>query len=467
MFGGTDTTTLADGDGRFEATFDRDPAAVTATATRVKLAHDLGKVNSIETEAPHGPPDASGRIELGDVALADAPTLLEGRVVDASGAPVPQASIQFFRKDENSGRFAPDWFGAARFLYADVDGAFALRGVLAVDARLPAFVGAMKEGYYLLEPAPLPATGPVTVRLARGGRVSGTFKKGPTADCAERFAIEVVAASAPSESDLRKDFVVNGAGFSADGLPPGPARVVVRLKGRDAPLLEVEGIAVEAGAEVADPRLKDLDLSAHIGALRITITDEAGLPIPESGVSERAEGSWLWVERRADDKGVVTVPTAGAPARLIARAPGYAAADLGKPTADRVVALKRPIRCRVLVTLPSDVVLPAAPFGLSASLRWGGPDESSVDDGHADVAALAPEPDGGAFGAERTLTLVVRAPGVYLLQPYVTQSDGDSRTAMHMEGTARVTVGPADKELRVELKMTPQEIASRIDGSRD
>lgn len=462
IFGGEDPLATSDGEGRFSVALDRDPATVAARATRVKLARFYGEGQSLETEVAHGPPDAQGVVELGDVALADPPPFLAGRVVDDRGEPVSGARIRYYRRTDGPEPLSEAWFDGLGYVQTGADGNFVVRGALPPGNEPPTHVGADEDAHFLLEAAPFSSAAPVTVRLGRGGSISGTFLAGPTREAAERFALFAETSEGVVASDRSKPFLVSESGFSAQGLPPGAARVVVRLKGSDDPLLTVEGVRIAAGANAADPRLQNLDLSAHLGALRVRVTDEGGRPIAEASVAELPVDAWQWKTRRTDAEGYATVPKAGPPARIVAQAPGYASADLGRPTADCVVALKRPIQCRLRMTLPADVELPAAPFGLSVSVRWGGPDGASVEELAHRETPLDPEPSGGAFGADRTVTTTVRQPGVYLVQIYLTQSDGNSRSAYGVGQAYRVTVGPSEQEFRHEIAVKASEVAERI-----
>jgi hypothetical protein len=462
IFGGEDPLTTSDDEGRFAVALDRDPSAVAARSTRVKLARFFGEGEGLESDVAHGPPDAQGEIDLGDVALVDPPPFLAGRVVDDRGEPVSGAQIRFFLRQEDTGLLREAWHGELGYVQSGADGNFVVRGALRPGTVPPTHVGAEEADHFLTEPTAIAPGAAVVVRLGRGGAISGTFREGPTRDAAARFALVAEPAESVAPSDGRKPFMVEGAGFTVRGLPPGTARVVVRMKGLEEPLLTVDGVRVSADVATADPRLQNLDLSAHIGALRVRVVDEGGRPIAEASVSELPVDEWQWKSRRTDGDGYATVPKAGPPARIVAQAPGYASADLGRPTADCVVALKRPIQCRIRLTLPPDVDPPAAPFGLATSVRWGGPESAAVEESGHHETPLDPDPAGGAFGADRTVSATVRQPGVYFVQVYLSQSDGNSRSASGLGAPQRLTVGPTDTEVRHEIAVKASEVAERI-----
>jgi protocatechuate 3,4-dioxygenase beta subunit len=461
MFGAFEAPTPSDEDGRFLKTFDFDPARFRATSTRVLLARGFGAGADVVVNVAHGPPDASGRLDLGDVALPDPAVFCRGKVIDESGAPVPDARIGMrIRRDATSSE-SDEFYWSDGYLRVSTkaDGTFELEGPPPsnVDGRL--FLRAAHKSFVLVELVPLDLNAPVVVRMSRGGGLKGSILGGSTSGAAERIEV-VVSGDAvreaafddvdPSDATARVVDVRPLGDFELGGLRPGRATVAFRVRGSDAPLHVVPDVEVVAGPAVEDPRLKDVDLSRFFGVVRVTVRDEDGRPVTDARVCAYADGAYRWTHHEVDENGVASIPKIGAPALIVATAPGRAGRDLGRPDADVVAVLTKAIECRLAVVLPADVELPPAPYGLSAALTWRGEADDDAQAHRPYLEALQPDPPGSSFGVDRTYSCVVRTPGAYSLQVYFTRNDGDSRTAFSLGEAATVVVSKADAKLDVE-----------------
>jgi hypothetical protein len=480
MFGASEPPTRTDDEGRFSTAFDFDPAEFRAVTTRIRVQHLFHDGAVIETNVTHGTPDAAGRVDLGDVVLPNAQAFCRGRVVidgggDDAGVVGARVGVAIRREDGSDDLTDFNWPDGSGGAMTGPDGTFELTGPPPRDAEGPLFVRASHGSYFLVEAVPLRTESSVVLRMGRGGGLTGSFHCGGAAGAAQRIEVVVSGPAVagtrtdsvdPKDAAARLAYVGSDGGFQLTGLRPGSATVAFRARGAETPIHVVPDVAVIAGTNVEDARLKNVDLSSHFGVVRVTVRDPEGRPITDAQVSDRSNGAYEWTRRGVDSQGVALVPKIGAPAKVVVGAPGRAGCDLGRPDSDRVVVLQKAIECRVRIELPKDVEIPSAPYGLSASLQWKSESEEGDDGPWGGVEALDPEPSGSSFGADRSYVCVVRTPGTYTLALYLTRNDGNMRTAFHAGDPTTVVVSPGETKLVLEAPFDRETIAAHLKRER-
>ncbi len=246
--------------------------------------------------------------ELGTAQLRAARILLEGRVVDALGAPLRGARLYFEHADPDADddRWR-QW--SEGVLFSDDDGGFCLRGLRApVTLRVSVskrghgtFVGAdfaVAELGVVIQLPPLAEPGPT------GSLLLSTL-------CDEGvppFCFELVLRSASGQKQIIPLYGLAGEPVAVRHLPPGDASVTVRVVGVDAELLRHDELDIRADEELSDPRLLPLDLRGLARMEELRIVDPEGeslrrrrlyLAIPDLRVERRV---------RTDDEGQLAIP---------------------------------------------------------------------------------------------------------------------------------------------------------------
>jgi hypothetical protein len=455
----------ADKEGRFVATLDLDPADRRATDVRVSLFETMLGGVKIETVVAVGPPDESGRLILGDLVLGAPAKTIRGCVVDEGGLPVPKALIRFLtRVESDSGpsyERLPRAFG--EFACSSEDGRFEAKTPAHGDGDSPLYASAERSGYLLLEPAACDADGALVIRLKRSGSIKGSLKDGPSRGAADALRFRVVDSSVPrSESSIAmlfeggaRDVVVGSDGtFRVDGLAAGEASFFIDVYGRAEPLFAIDGIVVEPGGVVEDPRLQKIDISAFVRELRVTVLDPNRNPITDACVATPGNLLTPGVRRRVDAAGTALFPAVDDVRTLVVSAPGRASREIAAPKDSCVVVLEDEVLRRISLVVGNDAPAPPVDCELFARVR-----RRSAPDGLDAFGAFGVESEelgvvpseGLVGGASGPFVTLARAPGDYEATLFVRRLSGISRRSAPLSDPRVVAVGREVATVRVEF----------------
>lgn len=332
---------------------------------RFSLRPNVGEWTLEWMELLHGRLDAPDRLEtrvggegrrlargvndLGDVVLARPPLLVRGVVVDAFGAPVPRAHVAAARELEEGDVLYEG--GAARGQFADLlglvaltdrNGAFELRGhVSARRIRVRATSRAAIADTSLVCPVGEPRA---RLCLTLGGSLRGTVLVEPHLD---RVPLELELVPETTQRSLQVEYYWDRRTFHRELIPPGPARLHVRLVGQTQVFHSIEGVQILPGEECRDPRLDPLDLRGLLLEVKVVVQDTNGELLHDAEVEFLSTPSKLSSGR---SNGATHTLLGLAPSfDLVAWAPGYLAQDLRGVDSDRVVQLEpgAPLTVRV------------------------------------------------------------------------------------------------------------------------
>ena len=222
----------------------------------------------LSAELVLGPELAPGENELGDLALEPRPLLLAGRIVDDAGNPVPGASVRLYARvaDPESGTGTSWERLRAAGAEAGRDGRFEARGrsSAAVIGVTPA-----REGFTAGERAEFPrGTRDATVVMSAGGSIAGRVLVDPSIGTR---TVSVFVRSELAERNAgtqHKQVDPDTGAFELKGLKPGRYTLLATV-GMNEEVARAEGLLVEAGRTVRDPRFDPLDLRGELSVWRV------------------------------------------------------------------------------------------------------------------------------------------------------------------------------------------------------
>jgi len=410
--------TDADGVFRYRPPLDPRRAALPVQWVQVEVQH-RGQLIGVMARMESGKTLAAGPLDLGDVALVEAPLIAAGTLVDDQGG-FANANLEVRPADTGPATAQPPPVTASvRFGPGD---RFAIRGWVA-QQKLVLTAGGRDD----------PPIDPVRfdrgaddlhLVLRRKGRINVTVLHDLPFEQAQMLQSEVVPEG--KQEAVRPGW---SAGPSAPGrmwislseLAAGRYTLHVRIAGDPHPLATISDIEVGSGA-VQDPRLSSIDLRGRFRLAQIRVIDASGSPIRGEGsllLNDRALGSIHWVDLHDD---VFVVPIATQPIDATIRVSGFRHQELKGIDGDRTVHLEPQIELSALLTpglvLPAGVTLhafarvqgpPADFFGRAMRSRRG------PMAGSGEAAAELPEPGRFQFrlsqADEYEITFVLDKPG--------------------------------------------------------
>ncbi|HYC78028.1 MAG TPA: hypothetical protein VEI02_10410, partial [Planctomycetota bacterium] len=387
-----------------------------------------------------------GVADLGTIVVKRPVILCAGVVVDAQGAPVPFADVSFFRLERLPPQIETSTYGKR----ADAAGRFEIAMQPDAPAGPARALGASVAGMCAFDLVPF-ETGARDLRIVAkpSGELIGSFRfrgldqASPRPKWSRNVTVRVTGAAArglpayigSADAD-GMNAAVQGGSFTAYHLREGEARVEFRLGDKGRVLLAVENVAVRGGEIVKDPRLQDVDLTAALELVAVSVVDEAGAPVPTAEVHLQDEaGEWSRFE--VDTAGRVDAPFAADARDAYVLAPGFGARRLRAIPTPTTVRLQRAAPITVAVRLADDTPFEIDGESVGASIHYLGPEDAS------DAAAsafrghpfnqVAPSPadlSRAPFDARRLVHLEVWGPGVYEIRPILHHSRGWSTLSM-------------------------------------
>ena len=342
-----------------------------------------------------------GVVELGELALEDAPVLAAGRVVDTAGQPLHGARISVQYEEQWGDDPAQRYWSNANGLESSSgpDGSFRIVGL---PPQSDALRLVARHGSAL--PALLPfeqgATG-LAIVLQGAGVVEGSVQidEGFPAD---RLAVRVDYPSGlPAELEALVETVDAidplSRRFRLIALPPGVVRLTVLVADTELEIAHLEGLVVGPGAP-PDPRLEGIDLRGKVFLRTLTLLGPPGAKVDIAAIRDHSAGDVLqWAE-----DGVAALVTTAAAADLEIYAEGFRTLHLPGVGEDRTVTLQRgiPVAVRWQGGLPETA-------GRSWAVRL-----SPIEAGPADWMLVVEE----SFDASGEALLDVAAPGTWRLE---------------------------------------------------
>lgn len=302
-----------------------------------------------------------GRHEMGDVVLAQAPLVAEGRVVDAGGSPVAGAEVTwgFASGRQGSTRFGA--LGIPQTVVTDAGGAFALRGLVSCE-RVQL---SLSHAELRCEPIDVAvgASGLEIVLTATGGLAGRVLL-----DAGIPMTLQVRVLDDQTSADVAKGemHLERGGGFECLSLPAGSYTLSVSTEGEL--LAEVRDVVIVAGEVTRDPRIQEIDLRGrlHVFRIRLVRPTRESFPPWELSWSQSGVGDPDRTRKRlsrAPDVALVT-PLARIDATL--RVEGYRVEHLVDLAPETEVHLRPGYPVRLV--LPRGAKLPEPPLFLGIAL---------------------------------------------------------------------------------------------------
>ena len=211
-------------------------------------------------------------LELGDVVVGPAPVLVDGVVVDLSGAAVPGVAL---RVQEHRGGVRETAVDTSTV--SDADGRFAIRAFLPATGLhlvaeksmhrtqdLPLRVG--ERGLRVV----MPATGRVVAKVRLD---EGVPMRLLLASCTE---------SAAGRTQTRGcHLAIEGDELTFDDVTPGAVTVALRPVGESEPVWLAANVTVRGGETTTLP---EIDLRGKLRAVRVRVVDDARRPVLDANV---------------------------------------------------------------------------------------------------------------------------------------------------------------------------------------
>ncbi|MEC7583161.1 MAG: carboxypeptidase-like regulatory domain-containing protein [Planctomycetota bacterium] len=223
----------------------------------------------------------AARFDLGDCQLDEVPVQLAGRVVDEQGQPLSGVSIQVRRVfDGRHEMFVVGGGLFGRFARTDAEGRFELRHTFEEMSGLEVTL----EGYYL-EEMPDWSRGDTDLEfvMARAGKVVASIKDPP----GPFLRLTLVGEADPQQTLRGTEHPTLGEAHRTWMVPPGTYKLCLstRLSYQAEEDVVVDQILVEAGQEVQDRRLQDIDWTNHLAEREIEVVDEQANPVTGAALS--------------------------------------------------------------------------------------------------------------------------------------------------------------------------------------
>ncbi len=284
--------------------------------------------------------------DLGVLSLEPDPVLVAGRVVDLEGQPIEGVRVDADVFRVEFGRFARGYSSCRTT--TDAEGRFELRHA----SRDVGDVTASRDGWFV-KSAPVVAVGDDDAEfvLGRGGTVRATLAGEPDL----RLSCRLWEGAEKSYRDF-DDGVVE---FSE--LEPG--EYVFTIEACDSEVLRIEGLKVEAGQVLQDPRLEDIDCEALVRVVEFEVVDEAGVDVESGWIHLQEQDSrrsdWVWFSSRRRPKLVLPKKKAKFDVRVQAEGLATKWVEDIQPGQKLVMApaIRIPLRLSGEVELPKDVSL--------------------------------------------------------------------------------------------------------------
>jgi hypothetical protein len=313
----------------------------------------------------------AGSHELGDFALAEAPVVAAGIVVDAGGAPIERAVVTpSLPASDERGVSTPggqDWLVPVR---SDATGRFEIRGMtqglsIALTPSKPGFIG---------DPVVAHRTDSAVKLVLSGATViAGTVLLDPSLRGSMVLVQAMREAAAGAAADVGAGHaVVGGDGaFSLNDLPAGTWSVRIVYAATAIELGRVDGVVSHRSQR--DPRLDPLDLRNTLKLIVLEPVDERGRRVAGvrafSRESREPEGKWV---PSVESDGMVQLLSSGSPLDVAMAAPGFRHTEIERVAASQRVVLQRAARLRVTLTSGLPELTPPLRLGVKLTPRRSG-----------------------------------------------------------------------------------------------
>jgi len=300
----------------------------------------------------------NGVIDVGDITLGAPHVLAAGRVRETDGSPVRAAYVVVEWQDEEG-----EWRTSTRAGGSDVDGAFTVVGdPLLGPMRLVVRGNQSQVGGPVTFEAGDRGVDLTVAPFAQFGYISGSLRLPEGLETANAWIQVWPADEDPPEA---REIVFAPTLWRPVGA--GTWNVRIGVPGRDDPIATADGIVVRSGETVRPRELQDIDVSFDVRVAKVTITDDAGRPVPlpkvwwrVSGGPKTGPGASYWREARPGPGGVLPLARADGDAlELVATARGSGWGTLDGVTGEAVLKLP-PLRVKTLRVRVSGVVAAVA-----------------------------------------------------------------------------------------------------------
>lgn len=443
------TRASTDGEGRFEVRVE--PSLPEGERRELEVGgQERALLARVDISRSFGP----GRTDMGDLVLAPAPLIVQGRVIDSAGRPVPEAMITAQATSTSRDDTTLEIEQFYDTTTSTEDGAFALYGFTNAS-RMAIF---LYHEHLQIPPLELPvgSRGIEIIAQESGGVAGQVFVDPEVPVGALRMSLrpENVPENAmmdrfDSSVDSSRRKIAGDGRFQIGGLLPWSYTFSIDS-------VEIPGIEIVPGKLIRDPRLQALDLRGRLHAFTLDLV-RPSRPFPLSGSVRYSEaGTTTPVRRQFFRQSPVVVVTPLAAIDVMVRARDCRIErlfDLAERT-EVHLRLGLPVR----LALPRDVTLPAPPLLLGVELV--SLDERREERARSYSEVLPPPP----FDEHGETLCRVSEPGRMTVRWFVEvrEAAGGSRDPLEMTFEQVVVVADREGEQRIELAMTSQALAAAL-----
>lgn len=244
--------------------------------------------------------------DLGDVVFEpDRSLFATGRIVDSSGAPVPQAWIHLLGWSAAEERWLRIHEAESEVA---ADGTFEVRAVPPVERTR---IGARHPGFVNVPIDCARGDRNLEIVLDAEGVIAGDVLIEP--EIPERtikaWIGEYTVESESTELQRRSATVDVENAFRLGGLFPGTYEIVVGIDRRSGGLVSVPGVVVLAGETTRDPRLSGIDLRGMLHVHQLQVDGDGSVEVPGFGYRFRPAGGDEWGPTAAGRNGEASIVT--------------------------------------------------------------------------------------------------------------------------------------------------------------
>jgi len=440
--------TKTDAEGKFRFTLDCPPRASDGAWVRISL--DADDVESVEFPLP--PMLRSGPNDVGRMNLVTAEVLVAGVVLGKDGEPLEGAVVSSVED--------------AQYVSTGDDGKFVLRGR---DRDGQVHLRVRCDGFRTVRTAPYPVgkTG-VTLAMRPGAGLAGSVR---LPEGVHRSRISVRVRSETSSEGPESIWVEPDGAFETHDLAPGRVRVEIGFESATGPpLMAVDGLVLEQGETLRDPRLEDVDVSAELSVYRVTIVDPAGRPVWGWMYTRRSGAGADWKPELTGPNGIHDAVVPRGAMDVAVFAPGFGMARRDGVSADQRIVLQPAAKTVVELRLPRDIAILPATYQLTTHLLWKGTGAEGPAPSH--VAGRFMMVRNIEFDTDGVANLTVWDPGRYEVVVWL---DARDAAYSHARPTRRVqtdpealilTVKPGDTRVTREIPIPSGTLARMLAAPR-
>jgi hypothetical protein len=438
----SDDGTTTDGEGQL-----RVPIASELPDGEQRALEILARDESLSARVALNRSFPPGEVAMGDLVLASAPLVAEGRVTDADGKPLAGAHVFAFGHPVQTGMLDSEDAPYHSAATTAQDGSFALHG----DTRVTHVVLSLSDERLVAARREVPVgSRGLEIIAGPGGEIAGRLLLDPGVSV-EEFQMSLRRDDGSGErigSGVRSS---SDGALTADGvfrrvrLVPGRYTLSVAI-GRNV-LAEIPGLEVISGEACRDARLDAIDLRGSLNVFTLELLSPAR-GVPEGSIAYRASGTSadLHTQRFRGSRVALVTPLPSIDAIVCTVA---CRTERLSHLAERTELRLRPA-LSVRLALPPGITLPAPPRFVGTWIDPPRTEERGLD------MHLATSP---TFDEHGELLLQTGEPGAFTVLWFLERrerSGGGGRGPLAL--SQPIVIADREGEQRIELAVTQREL---------